>query len=502
MCVPATVVPSAEVTEFIEETFTGPSVTQVDEPFTGQPVVPEPIPVIETPTAPESIVFTGKDPKGMELTHPPTTTSSAGVPIYKATGGPATLDVAGVAGARSVMAAVAETQSKAQSNKQTGDKQWISTYGLADHDVIEDMMVQTQVVKDATGAEFIEVRFRLENEAAKEAHKKFMTSSANEVGDWEYAARNGKNLVPGDKLAVRLSQGSDVVPKDSFKPDGVPGDERTPNAEVIAAPVLLGKNKAGTYDVWRTQIMTAAGDIGFVDIEDRNGVDSDHHRDVGSGQAAHIERRHVPEPERATTAGRLVRPLRDARLGLRWRQRTSPTRTGSRSADARRSDQPAPSKNHNSYPSLPGHTLQRDFEGVHVEYRTSAAKNSVDGQVVDPGPRRRPRRATQDLRSNGVGRRVEGEAAAPRRGCAREDGDRRRVRAVQPGIHRGMRSRTVPSRHSPRSTPRSARTCRRGRTASHAKRTSTTSRCASPPTVASKSSSPKTSPGRSSRRTA
>jgi len=328
--------------------------------------LPPPLP---TPTEADLQVFEGKKPSGTEVPHPSTVTSSAGVPVYQSTGG-TKLDGAGVPGARSVVSAIDETLTAAKTNKDNNEKKWVSTYGLADHDVIEDMMVQTQVVKDAKGQEFVEVRFRLEHEAARANHLTFITSSVNETGDWEFANRNSKNMVPGDLLAVRVASGGGVTIKGALRPDDASG--AMPNATVIKAPELVGKNKAGTYDVWRTQVQTASGDIGWIDLEDRNGTDS-----------VVISYWDATKP-RTTNGNKDLNPNAKndgwsvKSKSLNWDRQTSAEQVDERDAAGIKKI----GGNASTQVSGSGWTLQRDYQGAHVEYRTSSEKNSADGQVV------------------------------------------------------------------------------------------------------------------------
>ena len=260
----------------------------------------------------------------------------------------------------------------------------MSTYGLADHDVIEDMMVQTQTVRDVSGAEFVEVRFRLDINAARKNHTTFITSTTNEAGDWEFANRNAKNMVPGDLIAVRKSSGGGKTPKDALRPDGEPGAGKTPNATVIANPVLIGKNEAGNYDVWRTQVMTVGGDIGFIDLEDRDGADTI--------VTAYWD---ATKP-RLTNGGKGLNPnaQKDGwsvkANHLTWDRAQSDSNVIEQHADGVKKV-----GGYNNQNVGNGFTLQRDYQGAHVEYRTSTQKNSADGMVSIRVPVD-DRRATQD----------------------------------------------------------------------------------------------------------
>ena len=331
---------------------------------------PEPTPADELP------VFTGKDPAGSEIPHPPTTTSSAGVPAYKAQGGTPTLDVTGpVAGAKSVVAAVAETIAVTKQNQASGERKWVGTYGLADHDVIEDMMVRSQTVRDAQGVEYVEVSFRVDRVPAQANFKTFITSSLNETGDWEHTGRNAKNLVSGDLIAVRVSGGGGVTAKGALRPDGELGAEKTPNATVVAPPVLIGKNAAGTFDVYRTQVMTANGDIGFIDLEDRNGMDT---IPISTWD---------PAKPRTSNGNKGLNPnakndgwsVKSSRL--EWGRATPQMDSqhihsdGSKMAETQTFAEARGAMGS-------GFVLQRNHDGARIEYSTSQTKNSLDGHTV------------------------------------------------------------------------------------------------------------------------
>ena len=346
-----------------------PVVPPVAEPAQAPEVaLPEPS---ELPTAPDLPVFAGANPQGTEVPHPAVTTSSVGVPSYKATGG-TNLDVAGIGGARSVMGALAETIDTAKANKQTGEKTWISTYGLADHDVIEDMMVQTQVVRDSAGKEFVEVRFRVDTEAARTNHATFITSSTNQSGDWDFNDRNAKNLVAGDLIAVRVSGGGGVTVSGALRPDGGAGEGKTPNATVTGPPTLIGKNKAGTYDVWRTPVVTANGDEGWIDLEDRDGADTI--------ATAFWD----PTKPRTTNGNKSLNPNAQADG---WSVKTTSLgweRSDYQDGKDERYDDAVKKLGNGSNTTTVGQgwVLNRDYDGANIQYQTSSGRNSNDGKVV------------------------------------------------------------------------------------------------------------------------
>ena len=363
-----------------------PGPVQVTPPVPAAPPTPTPTPAAPnipqpaaaTPTD-ELPVFTGSNPSGTEVPHPPTTTSSDAVPVFQVQGGVPTLDDAGLAGAHSVTAAITQTLDVAKQNKKDGTRKWVGTYGLGDHDVIEDMMVRTQTVRDAQGVEYVEVSFRLDINAARKAHTTFITSSTNEAGDWQSINRNPTNLVPGDLMAVRVASGGGVAPKGALRPDE---NGTVPNVTVVAAPVLIGKNKDGLLDVWRTQVMTANGDIGFLDLEDRSGEDTVVIFDWD------------PTKPRLTTGNKSLNPNAQ---NDGWKVKTNKlswASSGNWQVTDIQSDgvKKVPTTTHTAAPysgSTSGGTefgagwvLARDHDGVHIEYATSTQKNSLDGHTV------------------------------------------------------------------------------------------------------------------------
>jgi hypothetical protein len=334
------------------------------------PVVPD-LPHVDTPTTPDLPVFAGKNPVGAEMPHPPTTSSKAAVPTPVVVGGTPTLDHVEVGKAQSVMEAVGKSVDQVAYNKANKERGWVSQYGLADRDVIEDMLVQSSIVKDAKGDEYVEVEFRLSREARTKVHSQFVTSSTNQAGDWDHLNRNAKNLVAGDLIAVRVSGGGGATVSGGLRPDSEPGNYKTPNAQVVAPPVLIGKNKAGTYDVWRTQVVTAHGETGFIDLEDRNGTDS---------VAVAVW---DPTKPRTSNGSKDLNPNAKndgwsvKTQGLEWQ------RTKSGQTDERDDVGIKPlGTGYNTESVGAGWTMQRDYNGAHVELQTSSQRNSNNGRVV------------------------------------------------------------------------------------------------------------------------
>ena len=116
----------------------------------------------DSPTAP--IPYTGSDIKNVKLPHPPVKSTAPPVPSPTLTTGDH-LKSTGSApgGAQSVTDAIDRTIRL----QAAGDREWTTSYGIADGDVIEDMHVSTQVV-ESFGEQFVEVRFRLDGDAAQD----------------------------------------------------------------------------------------------------------------------------------------------------------------------------------------------------------------------------------------------------------------------------------------------------------------------------------------------
>jgi hypothetical protein len=364
------------------------SVGQIQYAVVHDPNTPAGIPLAQAsaPAAPDAPlpadelpVFTGKNPSGMEMPHPPTVKSSAGVPPFTTSAAPQTLDQVPLAQAHSVVSAVQATLARAAQNKADGRKDWVAQYSLADHDKIEDMLVQTQTVRDANGVEYVETSFRESVAGARATNKTFITSSMNEVGDWETTNRNVFNVVPGDFIAVRVSSGGGATPQGALKPvDGA----SVPNAQVVSTPVLIGKNKAGNYDVYRMQVLTAGGDTGYVDVEDRNGTDSI------------TIQMWDPAKVRATNGAKGLNPnMSDAGWSVKSNALSWPS-NGTWQASEIMPDgvKKMPTTFVTAAPYSGGHgadqsfgtgwVLERDYNDAHIEYATSMQKNSLDGRVT------------------------------------------------------------------------------------------------------------------------
>jgi hypothetical protein len=350
-----------------------------DTPVPTEDVTPNAAPAPDIPVPTDALPeFAGKNPQGAEMPHPPVSSSTEAVPTYKPSAGPATLDQVGLPGAHSVVDAISQTLDVAKSNQKTGEKKWVTTYGMADGDHIEDMLVQSQTVRDAKGDEFVEVRFRLAHGTRNEVNQTFFTSSTNQTGDWKHAGRNATNLEPGDLIAVRISGGGGATVKGGLRPDGGLKDgPKTPNAQVTAKPVLIGKNAAGTFDVYRTQVMTANGDIGYIDVEDRSAVEP---------ESLYVST-WDPTKVRITTNNKALNPNAQAEgwsvksSKLDWDRAASGSNVSELNADGTKKLGGAHSVSGGS-----GWTIQRDYDGAHVELRTAVQTgdfaNSLDGYVT------------------------------------------------------------------------------------------------------------------------
>ena len=247
------------------------TVTPTPEPTVTPAEPPEPPPVIQ----PEStgVDLAGDLPPfegiiGAELAHPPIKSSAAGSkPVFSPTnqGAPLHEKAQTVKSdkVRSVMDAVADTVKITQDNK-SGDRNWASVYALADKDAIDDMLVQTQVVRDAKGQDFVEVRFRLNNAAAAEARSQLLVKGGgSEYGDWVKTPINPKSLVLGDSISVKVSSQNATQLK--------PNDIGFPNAVVAGGPTLVGKSENGQFDVYRVEVAFSNGASGVLELQDRLG---------------------------------------------------------------------------------------------------------------------------------------------------------------------------------------------------------------------------------------
>jgi hypothetical protein len=241
--------------------------------------------------------------------------------------------------------------------------------GLGDSDVVEDMMFQTQMVRDAQGNEWVETRFRLNPTYAKKAGATFITASGGQMGDWAYLTRNPTDLVAGDAISVRLASGGGKVPKDALRLNGDPGQHLTPNA-TVTAKTLIGKNESGTYDVWRIEVVTANGDTGWLDLEDR-GTSS---VSVGTWD---------PTKVRQTNGVKGLNPNAQNEGWSIKHHDIGYSRAGS--GNSEQYDDTAKKLSTGSLAEVggSGYVLQRNYEGAQIEYTTATTGiNTLDGVTV------------------------------------------------------------------------------------------------------------------------
>ena len=130
---------------------------------------------------------------------------------------------------------------------------------VGDSDYVEDMTYRTQMVKDSSGNEFVEVRLRLLEDKTDNLAKQLTAVGSTKYGGWELAGPkiNVTDLQPGDSIAVKVSGTTGAL-----KPTG--GIE--PNVSVLEAPKLIGTSAAGR-PLYRVQVASTSGLLGEVDIE-------------------------------------------------------------------------------------------------------------------------------------------------------------------------------------------------------------------------------------------
>jgi hypothetical protein len=140
----------------------------------------------------------------------------------------------------------------------------VSSYAIADGDLIEDMNVATGVV-NVDGVDYVEVRFRLNDDPIKSLHAD-LHGDEKAFGAWGTDTRKVNDVVLGDKMRVRVGHNG------TLKPSQGVGDAAPPNATVAATPTLVGQNADGK-DVWRYVLSMSNGETGVMHLEDR-GYDS------------------------------------------------------------------------------------------------------------------------------------------------------------------------------------------------------------------------------------
>lgn len=148
-----------------------------------------------------------------------------------------------------------------------------STYGLGDSHLVEDMLFRYHVEVDKKEERLV-MRFRLREDVSEhQIDQMVVGSGSSDKGAWkEKGSQYLTDFSLGDAVAVRI--GSNMQKGDGsekmLKP--VTGAQ-SPNARVIALPVLLGKSKSGDaeYPTYRMRVRMEDGTEGDVDIQLRPG---------------------------------------------------------------------------------------------------------------------------------------------------------------------------------------------------------------------------------------
>lgn len=137
-------------------------------------------------------------------------------------------------------------------------------YAFGDAEFIEDMQVRSQIAKEQnSGKVYVEFHFRMLEGKAEATADKLLTAGKNtEYGKWEARPENvrASELVVGDTISVRTSSMSEALK---------PANGESPNARVVAEPVLLGNDSKGT-PIYRVTIAAADGTTGAIDIQERS----------------------------------------------------------------------------------------------------------------------------------------------------------------------------------------------------------------------------------------
>lgn len=158
---------------------------------------------------------------------------------------------------------LAEAVDKIIDAKDSTDVNSGSLYSVGDSEYVEDMLFQTQIVKEGD-SEFAEIRFRMMEEKAEKTAKKILGAKAEKYGGWSAIGDEAypTDLVEGDVISIRRSASTGML-----KPNI--GTNSSPNAQLLEPPVLLGKNE-NDIEVYRVMVVGPAGDIGEIDIELRS----------------------------------------------------------------------------------------------------------------------------------------------------------------------------------------------------------------------------------------
>ena len=348
-----------------------PTTTGISPPTPPPPVTPTP------PGAPSDVdlanadlVYTGTI--GVELPHAAITKAAAGATIVpQPSGKVGALDQKPVSlpheAVNSVMDAVNKAKARAAQNQATKQKQWVSTFALADSDAIDDMLIEVGLTRDTKGDELIEVRFRLNNEQSKTTRGKLLGASGVQYGDWETIPYNPKDLTIGDQVSIYQSahEGTAGMLKPAKTADTVP------NAIVSGGPYLVGKNAAGTYDVYRFQVTFPNGEQGYVQMEDR-------------GAPSIVTYQWNPTKERISTGGSkslsgdaVADGWQVAHSSIRWERAGSGEKVEHYADGVKK----MPTPSHTKDVSGSGVVLRRGHNGAEITMATSGDRNNLDGEV-------------------------------------------------------------------------------------------------------------------------
>lgn len=133
-------------------------------------------------------------------------------------------------------------------------------YGLGDADLIEDMIVRTQIVVDDNGKESVELRFHLHETAIDKLADQLLVKDGAKKGAWTQTSVTPDALLPGDQISVRKASTTGALK---------PGQgEFVPNGTVAGAPKLIGQSTNG-LDLYRIPVTFNDGSLGEVDAEKR-----------------------------------------------------------------------------------------------------------------------------------------------------------------------------------------------------------------------------------------
>lgn len=138
-------------------------------------------------------------------------------------------------------------------------------YALMDEKLVEDTLVRFQVVRAPDGTEYVEMRFRLQEESSEALADQLLTSDSTEFGAWAMQdVVFPTELVEGDYISVSYSAEYGVL-----RPSP---DSDIANARIVTAPVLIGASTRGGVPVYRAQVLLHTGETSYIDLEERSGA--------------------------------------------------------------------------------------------------------------------------------------------------------------------------------------------------------------------------------------